>query len=405
MPHSKDFFKIILGIFVSQVGSHFLTLTVASFVFVESKSAVLSSLVFVATFLPSIFFSAKLGSFADNTVSKKMLIRIELFSILATCLTGAALILSAPMWFLCITLSLRALIGMFGRSLVNKWIKIISPPEIQAKRFKLYSFSYFLSTAISGILAGLILGNSGIGLVVIIDIISFLLSAGIYFTLIDIQFHPKNEVKDSISVTNLSTIKEIFAIPKIRNAFFFVVLSQALFQGAYSALVSFLPINSFGTGVEGVGYFQVAASVGIIVGFLILWFIPTFLTDNNWRFPLRTYTFFLLGVLALVASVSSSSFSASIIFFGSMNLAYEAIWLHHNADFFRSSPRASSARFNFTLTAAASLMMSMTTLIYAISIESLGLTSGVLCVISLALVVGSFKILKPLLNLENHPRV
>ncbi len=78
-----EFRIVLLGSFVSQIGSHFLTLALASYVLITTGSAVNSGMVFVVTYLPSILVGSALGAIVDRHISKRLLILNESLSVLA----------------------------------------------------------------------------------------------------------------------------------------------------------------------------------------------------------------------------------------------------------------------------------------------------------------------------------
>src|ERR1035438_7340830 len=115
MSEAKEFKKLLSATFVSQTGSHFLTLALAAFVFISSGSPTQSALIFVVSFLPSILVSAELGHWVDKKISRWLYARNELISILATLLCGLCIAYHLPLIFLCIILGLRSLFTFISR--------------------------------------------------------------------------------------------------------------------------------------------------------------------------------------------------------------------------------------------------------------------------------------------------
>lgn len=389
MDNRAEFNKLLMASFVSQSGSHFLTLALSAFVLVSSGSPTQSGLIFVVSYLPSILVSAKLGHWIDQRIGKLLLIRNELISILSTVICGLLVAYKAPIILLCLVLGFRSLLMFVGRAASTKWIKIISPPDVQTARIKLYSLSFFLSTALAGVLLGLTIGQASIWKIVLIDVATYLLSAGFMFSL---KTLPATAIIENTSEAGqqprlTDTLKSILQMPLVRSSFLIVCFSQSVFQGAYSALVSVLPIQQFNIGISGVGSFQVAASIGITGGFLINWFLPKVFEEKRPNLPLRALVIGIGGVLSLLLAINTSALMISLLSFLALNFCYECVWLHHSAEFFRASPKLSAARYQFTLSACASFVMALSTLSYSFAIEHLGFLYGTVSILSVGVLI------------------
>lgn len=385
MLKNGDFDKLLSASLISQTGSHFLTIALAAFVLISSGSPVQSALVFVLSFLPSIVVSARLGHWVDSSISKWLIARNEALAIVTSALCGVCIYFKLPLAALCVVLAARSVLIFITRAAAGKWIKVITPPELQTDRIKLFFLSFFLSTTIAGILASVILSRGTIWYVVGLDIATYLIGIGIFLTLKPLSHTEAIEEANDFKPPHLvETLKYIFMMPNVRVLFLFVCFSQAIFQGAYSSLVSLLPIQYLGLGVGGTGYFQIAASIGIIGGFLINWYYPKVFMERGGTFPKRTLAAAVLGVLLIFISVKLSTPLLSMLSFFGFNLAYECIWLHNNSEFFRASPKSSVARYQFTISASAAFLMSTMTLGYSALIQYLGITTGVV----IALILG-----------------
>ena len=410
MHKRSEFQKLLAASFISQTGSHFLTLALVAFVLYSSGSPVQSALIFVVSFLPSILVSAGLGNWVDRNISRWLIARNELLSIIATLLSGLSIALHMPLVLLCVILGFRSLLMFVSRAAATKWLKVITPPELQTNRIKLFYLGFFLSTAFSGILAGLVLSRASIWAIVGLDAASYLLGVAIIMTLkplVQIQApYPAAQVVPPPSLRQ--TLSTIFQMPAVRTSFLIVCLSQALFQGAYSALVSYLPIQLFKIGLGGVGSFQVAASIGITGGFVVNWLRGALLSEKKPTLPIRAMGLAAAAIFALLLSVMTTSLPISLGGFLVLNLAYECVWLHHSSEFFRAAPKSDAARYQFTLSACAAFLMSASTLAYSAGIQYFGTTIGVSVVLALGVVISlivPFVAQRPgvLSNLERTP--
>lgn len=359
-----EFIKLQAASFVSQCGSHFLTLALSATIFAHTGSLVKGSAVFVLSYLPSVFFSSVLGSWIDSEISKPLIIGNEILAALASVLCGLSIAHSTIAF--CCALALRSLFLFSSRTISAKWLKSISADEQQGPRIKLSFLIFFLATAVSGLLASRVLELGSLWTIVAIDVVTYLLGAAIFLALKGLPESSCQHVRPVVRPSLPVSLHAISAKSELREFFACVVLSQAIFQGAYSVLVNYLPIKHFTIGVAGTGLFQLAASLGIIAGFVLVW-------RRQKRKPgMDVSSFFWCGgILALLGTICLP-ISGSFLSFLILNLCYEAIWLDATASFFQKSPSHRIAEFQFTLSSIAALCMGMTTLIYAVAIQTFG---------------------------------
>lgn len=378
MHKRGEFIKLLLAAFISQSGSHFLTLALSALVFAKTGSAIKASLIFVLSYLPSVFVSSTLGAWIDRAISKRLLIGNEALSIFVSILCGACVYFELPIGVLCVTVGVRSLLLFTSRTAMTKWVKVISPDSLAASRIKLFFLSFFLSTVAAGVLASLFLGKVSIWSIVAVDAATYCLGIAV------ISLFQKLKIAHVLTDTranNLAaTIAEILASPLLKSSFIAVCFSQAIFQGAYSILVSFLPLRHFDIGLSGTGIFQVAASAGIIGGFFINWLRPSFLRGSF----LRLISCTCLGIGALLLT-TQTDLRLGVASFFVLNLAYEAIWLFHSSAFFANSPTNNVARYQFTLASVSSLLMALSTLGYAASIDQMNARAGVMLTVAIGL--------------------
>lgn len=388
MHHKSEFGRILAASFISQSGSHFLTIALAAYILISSGSAIQSALVFVLSFLPSILVSAQLGDWIDRNLSRLLMARNDVIATVLSVLCGACIHYKMPLVLLCVILGARSILTFTGRAASSKWIKLITPPELQEKRNKLFFLSFFLSTALAGVLAGVILASGSIVTVVLIDVLTYLLGISIILTL---KAQPEGVGSPVTSVTQIrpkliDTLRCILQMPNVRTSFLLVCFSQAIFQGAYSVLVSYLPIRHFGLGVGSIGMFQLATSIGLTAGFLLVWFVPHKINDENIEFPVRALAISAIAVASALLLSVSRNLPLSLFLFMLFNLAYECVWLHHGTKFYRASPKNYTARYQFTISACGAFFMSICTLGYSAAIEGLGLGAGIALILATGLI-------------------
>lgn len=387
----KTLTQFLLAAFSIQCGNHFFSLALSAFILITTESVSSAALVMVFGFLPSAFFSNYLGQLIDRKFSKKFLYSVLLYSIIITIICGAIIKLDMGklgLPILCLSLSVRCLISFMARSLLTKWLKLASEQALQAPRAKLFFLTFFLSTAFSGILASVVLIKMSIILIVMIEIILILVGAGLIKTLpiprlISASTSATSTPKNSISKNKhyFKTIRHIVTNTKIMRCFLLVIISQSVFQGAYSVLVAALPVKHFNLTISWVGAFQLAASLGIISGFLLCWLYPKFVSYK------KSLLFGLLGLIALCILSHSHWLAGSLVLFYLLNFCYESIWLHNSSEYFATIPADEAGSFQFILFSFGSLLMGIFTYLYAIAIDHWGLFSASIIYVCIGLLL------------------
>jgi hypothetical protein len=218
-----------------------------------------------------------------------------------------------------------------------------------------------------------------------LDCLTFLTAIGFFVLLKDPKVVPSSDAEFEYNF--LSTLGEMLSVRATRTALFLIVFSQAVFQGAYSALVTYAPIKQYGLGLSGVGFYQLAASLGIISGFLVVWFAPRLFSRHNSDLLWLTVFIAILGCAFVFLTVSANSILLSLFSFYIFNALFECIWLHYSAEFFRASPTGRLGRYQFVCTSLAALTMSLMTLLYTTAIHLWGGAIGVAIVMGTALIL------------------
>jgi hypothetical protein len=235
-------------------------------------------------------------------------------------------------------------------------------------------------------MAALALKQPSILIVIVADVATYILSLGVILTLRDPALEESVSSKGPTFSTAV-TVREILAQRGLAPHFIAVCLSQAIFQGAYSVLVSYLPITRFQLGVQGLGAFQIAASLGIIVGFLVVWQAPNLLgTRENGKAVAMLVTL-AFGIVSIIACIAVQSIGFSLLWFFLVNASYECLWLYSSSEFFRNSSPNTLGRYQFVLTSSASCVMAVFTFFYATLIELAGLHRGVMATLTIGILI------------------
>ena len=399
MSSSGEFRKLLFGNFVSQTGSHFLTLALVSLVYAESGSPVQAAIVFVFSYLPSVILAGFLGSWVDRSISRKLLIGNDALAVILSVAAGMTLAMHLPLSVLCLVLGIRSILLVVGKSAATKWIKMITPPAEQGGRIKIFFLTFFLSTAISGSLAGIVLQGGDIATIIALDVFTYLISmtvSGLLKPLPVASLSPQSERPLSLFK---SVYRLVFERPELRFSFALVIVSQAIFQGAYAVLVTYLPMQQFGLGLGGIGSFQVSASIGITIGFVLNWLYPEIFSSKGNSRSKMIWTVASMATMALILSAKTASPKLALLSFCAMNISYEVIWLYFSADFFRQSTPEEVASNQFVLTAVASFFMAVMTLTYSVAIQEFGGVHGLIWVLA---IVGAVRVVGKVFSLSKR---
>ncbi len=350
--------------FVSQTGAHLLTLALSAFLLSKTGSLLAATHVFVFSFLPGAIFSAHLGRLIDRKLSRKILVANDFLALVLSLLCGWVVATGKPFFVLCLLLSLRSISNFFGRAAVMKWVRVTAPTDALHAQTQFIYLSFFLSTTLSGMLATVALGAASIWPVVILDVATYLVSAGIFFFIDDkeVVLQRTSTVLPALRLHQyLLSLEEMLRNPRLFPIVMIFVVSAALFQGAYCILVNYLPL-SFSAGRAGTGWFQTAASLGLLAGFAMNR-VPK---PAQWlKSSKHSALFFGLGVMGLFATTASSALSLSLLTFFVFHFFFEAVWIASAAELVALSPAERAGEYQFVATSTATLLMSIWALIFA----------------------------------------
>jgi hypothetical protein len=352
------------AIFVSQTGAHLLTLALSAFLLTKTGSLLAATNVFVFSYLPGAICSAHLGRLIDRKLGRKILVINDMAAVGLSLLCGWVLATGKPFYLLCALLSLRSISTFFGRAAVMKWVRMTSAPQTVLSSTQLMYLGFFLSTTLSGTLAIFALGANSIWPVVALNVVTYLIGIVIFLFIDDKAIIAQRSPTDLAPARlhqYLLSLEEMLRTPRLFPIVATFVLSVAVFQGAYCILINYLPL-AFATGRSGIGWFQLAASLGILAGFALNR-IPGIFTLLKTG---RTRTFFSIGgVLALFAVCASPALSLSIFAFFFVHFLFESVWLAAAAELVALSPSERVGEYQFIATSTATLLMSVWALVFA----------------------------------------
>ncbi len=178
MLKNKDFTLLILGKFVSLIGSYMQDFALALYVLKLTGSSLIFGSVITIALIPKIILSPICGVFADRLDRKKVIVYLDMLSGLFI----------AVLYVISITVGIQ-LVHVYISVIVLSMISTLFQPSISAaipsivKKEELVDANVFNSTVmtvgqlIAPIMAGLLYGTFGLSIVLLINSISFICSS------------------------------------------------------------------------------------------------------------------------------------------------------------------------------------------------------------------------------------
>lgn len=196
----KDFLLLINGKFLSLIGTQMQDFALSLYVLKITGSATKFASVLAVTFIPAIIVGPIAGVFIDKFNRKKILIYLDIISGIIVLLYAA--IYNAysklPLAFIYILVILLSLISLMYNPTVRTVIPSILKKEELLEGNEIDSFVLSFGNFIAPALAGMLLSFSGLFIILIINSISFFLSA-IFEMFINIPIIEKKHEKISFN--------------------------------------------------------------------------------------------------------------------------------------------------------------------------------------------------------------
>lgn len=209
--NQREFIKLQIASFISQMGSHFMTLALSAMVLERSGSPAKASLVFVLSYLPSVFVSSRFGAWIDARISRSVFILNEIIAMTLTIAVGACF--GAAEGFLYPVIALRSLLLFSSKTISSKWIKLISDDSQQESRIRLSFLIFFLATAVSGLFVSTTLKFNSIWFIVGVDVATYLLGISVISALYDVASDSIIKTASTVTVSFSSTVRAILKTP------------------------------------------------------------------------------------------------------------------------------------------------------------------------------------------------
>ncbi|BCN29341.1 MFS transporter [Anaeromicropila herbilytica] len=294
----KNFLILIAGQIISLLGNSLQRFALSLYILDITGSAAIFSIILSICILPQIILAPFGGAIADRFNKKKILIILDLASALVLILFLLISNYKSPMLILIgILMCLLATIQSIYEPSVRACIPaIVSTSNLTAANSVVSEISA-ITTLLGPIAAGFLYGSFGIDIIFILNIISFLCSAGIECFLI--LPNGTKGLENNAFLTFVNDIKESmsYMIHKQRLIFYMVLLSSAFnlfLTPIYTVGIPYIEKILFGVSDELYGISEGCIGLGMITGALLVNILAK-------KFPLsKIHYYFVVLVLLIV---------------------------------------------------------------------------------------------------------
>lgn len=266
---NKNLLLLILGQFVSGFGTMMQSFALSLYVLQRTGSATLFASVLVAAAIPRIVLTPFAGVLADRFSRKKMIVIMDLLSALSVFVLIVVFQLTGELsmvWVYVLTISLTT-INVFFTPAMGAIIPDIVEQEQLAEANSIREMGNAIVMFASPLIAGLLFGALGLMVLMILNAVSFLLSA-ISEMFIDAGEESIQRKEDQISF--FSSFKQgltfIKGLPEFIIMMGIAVLANFSIGPIFSVALPVVLLKDFGVSEELYGTFLSLITIGMLVG-------------------------------------------------------------------------------------------------------------------------------------------
>jgi MFS family permease len=264
---SADFWKFFCGQTVSNVGSSFTIFVLPLLVFKLTGSALNLALVAAAEYVPYLLFGLIIGAWVDRVDRKRLMIFTDIAQalVISSIPLLAALGLLSVWWIYAVGFASSTLWTVFNTAEFAAVPSLVSKKNLAAANGRLQA-GYAAATVVGPLLAGLLVAVTPIHEVLLLDALSFLVSA-LLVGLIKTRFSASSAEQqrfESLRQDIAEGLRYVLSNPILRNTCLMMALVSCVGFSVYAQLVLFAK-EQLGASDTQVGLLYAAGSVGMIV--------------------------------------------------------------------------------------------------------------------------------------------
>lgn len=319
--YDKNFNILVIGQIMSLFGSSIQRFALSLYLLDLTGSASIFASILAISMIPIVLISPIAGILADRGDKKKLMIGLDIISgLLLVTYVGVVLQGRDHIVIIAAVMVLLSAISTIYQPVVNTCIPILVHEKQLVRANALIQQVASLSNFLGPILAGMLYGLFGITGVVIINMVSFLISA-LMECFLEIP-HTKNEKVSSFTRVFIEDMKESYHYLRYKNPIIFRML---LFSGFYnlflvpvfSVATPYLIKVTFGLSSQVYGIMEGMIALGMILGgAIIAWKPKGFHIKRVYRLLyLTSFSMLGMGIVVGVFQVGKGTGLASGILF------------------------------------------------------------------------------------------
>lgn len=257
---------------ISQLGSSMTSFALILWAYAFNGSALTVSLMSFCNYVPYIIVSLFAGTFVDSHSKKKIMLTAD--SLAAACSLSVFFLYlqgGLQIWHIYVVNSVIGFMNAFQSPACAVAIGKMVPKEKLANVSGMNSFSNNLTAILTPVLAALLFSVNGLGLVLAIDLGSFLLA---FFVLLLLIFIPETDSHTAQRKSLFAGCREGFAFLCKERGIFVVVLTMALLNFfsrlTYENILSPMILARSGNNNATLGIVNAVMGIGGIIGGIIV---------------------------------------------------------------------------------------------------------------------------------------
>ena len=328
----KAFRNLYIALFIDSSGKWFSFIGVYMLVYELTGSALSIVFTIIARRLPQAIFGVIGGYVADHYDKRWILILCHFFSAV---ITGSILFVtqSEHMWVIYISGFFLSLSSTVFTSCRTAAVYEIVPNE----RIKMaHSFLYTTQTIpmiFGAVLAGVLYPIVGIKILIVINILTFFISAAMILPIKSIKKTVHNKIQETFIKKMTAGWNKVFQTPLLNRLFIYNILATVAFC-VHPLMMTIYPLKLYNMGSGGVGIFNALYGLGTVMSALVV----AKLTSKQTSFieKIRPILLVLSGAFLVLISLTSFKvyamvlFCISIVFFMIFFLNQENIKIVHS---------------------------------------------------------------------------
>lgn|SRR3989338_1439219 len=306
----KAFRNLYVALFIDSLGKWFSFIGVYMLVYELTGSALSIVFTIIARRLPQAIFGVIGGYVADHHDKRWILILCHFFSAVVT---GSILFVtqSEHMWIIYMSGFFLSLLSTVFTSCRTAAVYEVVPQE----RIKMaHSFLYTTQTVpmiFGAVLAGFLYPIVGMRLLIIINILTFFISASMILPIKSIKKTVHDKIQETFTKKMTAGWNKVFQTPLLNRLFIYNILATIAFC-VHPLMMTIYPLKLYNMGSAGVGIFNSLYGFGTIIGALVV----AKLTSKQTSFIVKIRPLLLAssGIFLILISLTGFKVYAMILF-------------------------------------------------------------------------------------------